>query len=93
MIQSLQQQNAVAPSGVVQAGAERVSLRVTGQFTSEESLRAVVKAAHSAGKAAGILVRDLSGISHHLQLGFTWVAVESDVAILRKAYQLILSSK
>ena len=41
VIQSLQQQNAVAPSGVVQAGAERVSLRVTGQFTSEESLRAV----------------------------------------------------
>jgi len=61
--------------------------------TYEESLRAVVKAAHSAGKAAGILVRDLSGISHHLELGFTWVAVESDVAILRKAYQLILSSK
>ncbi|MCX7364950.1 MAG: efflux RND transporter permease subunit [Alphaproteobacteria bacterium] len=41
VLQSLQQQNAVAPSGVVQAGAERVSLRVTGQFTSEESLRAV----------------------------------------------------
>lgn len=41
VLQSLQQQNAVAPSGIVQAGAETVSLRVTGQFTSEENLRAV----------------------------------------------------
>ncbi|WP_421994642.1 efflux RND transporter permease subunit [Reyranella sp.] len=40
-INSLQQQNAVVPSGVVQAGPERVSLRVSGQFTSVESLRAV----------------------------------------------------
>ncbi len=41
VIQSLQQQNAVAPSGVVQAGPQTVSLRVSGQFASEKSLRAV----------------------------------------------------
>ncbi|CAN5561001.1 efflux RND transporter permease subunit [soil metagenome] len=41
VLQSLQAQNAVAPSGVVQAGPQRVSLRVTGGFTSEESLRAI----------------------------------------------------
>jgi multidrug efflux pump subunit AcrB len=41
VLQSLQAQNAIAPSGTVQAGSETVSLRVTGQFTSEESLRAV----------------------------------------------------
>jgi multidrug efflux pump subunit AcrB len=41
VLQSLQAQNAIAPSGIVQAGPETVSLRVTGQFTSEESLRAV----------------------------------------------------
>lgn len=41
VLQSLQAQNAIAPSGTVQAGAETVSLRVTGQFTSEDSLRAV----------------------------------------------------
>ncbi len=35
---TLQKQNAVTPSGTLQAGAERVSLRVSGQFTSEESL-------------------------------------------------------
>ena len=41
VIQSLQQQNSIAPSGIVQAGPERVSLRVSGRFVSEESLRAV----------------------------------------------------
>ncbi|TAI65644.1 efflux RND transporter permease subunit [Bradyrhizobium sp. Leo170] len=38
---SLQGQNAVAPSGVFQEGPERISVRVSGQFTSEASLKAV----------------------------------------------------
>ena len=41
VIAALQAQNAIAPSGVVQAGPERISVRVSGQFTSEESLRAI----------------------------------------------------
>jgi len=41
IIASLQAQNAVAPSGVLQAGPERISVRVDGRFTSEESLRAI----------------------------------------------------
>nr|WP_202050066.1 efflux RND transporter permease subunit [Microvirga mediterraneensis] len=41
VIQSLQAQNTIAPSGVIQAGPERISVRVGGQFTSEESLRAI----------------------------------------------------
>jgi multidrug efflux pump subunit AcrB len=41
VLQSLQAQNAVAPSGVIQAGPQRVSLRVSGQFRSEESLRSI----------------------------------------------------
>jgi len=41
VIQSLQAQNAISPSGVIQAGPERISVRVGGQFTSEESLRAI----------------------------------------------------
>ncbi|MEP9397888.1 efflux RND transporter permease subunit [Mesorhizobium sp. KR2-14] len=41
IIQSLQAQNAITPSGVIQAGPERISVRVTGQFTSEESLKAI----------------------------------------------------
>ncbi len=41
VIQTLQAQNAIAPSGVIQADKERVSVRVGGQFVSEESLRAI----------------------------------------------------
>ncbi len=39
VMRTLQAQNAISPSGVIQAGPERVSVRVGGQFTSEESLR------------------------------------------------------
>src|SRR6201993_805794 len=38
---SLQAQNAVTPSGVFQVGAERVSVRVSGEFASEASLKAI----------------------------------------------------
>ncbi len=41
IIASLRSQNAITPSGVVQAGPERISIRVGGQFTSEESLRSI----------------------------------------------------
>jgi multidrug efflux pump subunit AcrB len=41
VIQSLQAQNAITPSGVIQSGAERIAVRVSGQFTSEEDLRQV----------------------------------------------------
>ena len=41
VIKTLQAQNAVAPSGVIQAGAEQVSVRVSGQFVSEESLKSI----------------------------------------------------
>ena len=41
LISTLQAQNAVAATGVVQAGPERVSLRVSGEFKSEESLKDV----------------------------------------------------
>jgi multidrug efflux pump subunit AcrB len=41
IIKSLQAQNAITPSGTIQAGPERISVRVNGQFKSEESLRNV----------------------------------------------------
>ncbi|HEY0920626.1 efflux RND transporter permease subunit [Devosia sp.] len=41
VIASLRSQNAITPSGVVQAGPERISIRVGGQFTSEDSLRSI----------------------------------------------------
>lgn len=41
LVQTLQAQNAIQPSGVVNADAEKIGIRVSGQFTSEESLKAV----------------------------------------------------
>jgi multidrug efflux pump len=41
LMQTLQGQNAVAPSGTVDAGPERIVIRVSGGFTSEESLNAI----------------------------------------------------
>lgn len=39
IIGALQAQNAVTQSGVIQAGAERVAIRVGGGFTSQDSIR------------------------------------------------------
>jgi multidrug efflux pump subunit AcrB len=41
IIKALQAQNAITPSGVLQAGPERISVRVNGQFASEQSLKAI----------------------------------------------------
>ena len=41
VINTLSSQNAVTQSGFVEAGPERIALRVNGQFTSEESLKAI----------------------------------------------------
>ncbi|WP_079211071.1 efflux RND transporter permease subunit [Brucella pituitosa] len=41
VMKALQDQNAITPSGVVEAGSERISVRVSGQFNSEADLRAV----------------------------------------------------
>ncbi|WP_026790592.1 efflux RND transporter permease subunit [Pleomorphomonas oryzae] len=41
VLTSLAEQNAVNPSGTIETGSERVSVRVTGEFRSEKSLEAV----------------------------------------------------
>jgi multidrug efflux pump subunit AcrB len=41
VINTLAAQNAVTPSGFVQAGPERIAIRVSGAFSSEDSLRAI----------------------------------------------------
>ncbi|TPN81888.1 efflux RND transporter permease subunit [Mesorhizobium sp. CU3] len=41
LTQALQAQNALTPSGTVDAGPERIAIRVSGSFTSEESLKAI----------------------------------------------------
>ncbi|MBX9458119.1 MAG: efflux RND transporter permease subunit [Rhizobium sp.] len=39
VVSTLQAQNAITPSGIIEAGPDRVSIRVTGQFASESSLQ------------------------------------------------------
>ncbi len=58
-----------------------------------KSLAQVIAAARCAGKTAGILVRDLDSIPEHLELGFTVLAAQSDLGILRAQYQGLVSSK
>ncbi len=41
VMQSLQTQNSVTPSGVIEAGPERISVRTSGEFRSQEDLQAV----------------------------------------------------
>lgn len=41
LISTLQAQNALVPSGVVEAGPERITIRVSGEFTSQDSLKDV----------------------------------------------------
>lgn len=59
----------------------------------EACLRRVVEAARTAGKAAGLLVRDLAELPLRVQQGFTHVAVQSDIAILRDAFQKVVQTK
>jgi len=57
-----------------------------------QCLAGVLSAAKAAGKAAGLLIRDPDDLRRHLDLGFTYIAVDSDLSILRKAYQHILAT-
>lgn len=58
----------------------------------ETCLSEIVAAAANIGKQAGILMRNLDDLSQHQSLGFTWLAVDSDLAILRKGFQQIVQS-
>lgn len=58
-----------------------------GGMSYDECLSRVVEAARAAGKAAGILVRDLDDLESLRRRGFTSIAIDSDLAILRRAYQ------
>jgi len=55
-----------------------------------DCLTRVVSAARTAAKHAGILVRNQSDLPLLIAQGFTYLAIESDVSILRQRYQQIL---
>jgi 2-dehydro-3-deoxyglucarate aldolase/4-hydroxy-2-oxoheptanedioate aldolase len=56
----------------------------------EECLERVADAARAAGKCAGLLVRDPSEVQVRLAQGFTHLAVQSDLSLLRESYGAIL---
>lgn len=53
----------------------------------EHCLSLVVEAACAAGKHSGIMLRDVNDLVKYRDLGFTHLAVDSDLAILRQSYQ------
>ncbi len=55
-------------------------------------LGVVAAAAKSAGKHAGILIRESAEVPRYGELGFTHLAIDSDLSILRKTWQQTLSS-
>jgi 2-keto-3-deoxy-L-rhamnonate aldolase RhmA len=59
----------------------------------ESCLDRILGAAREAGKEAGILVRDSAQVSSHADRGFSRLAVDSDLSILRNAYQSLVSRK
>ena len=64
----------------------------TPSLTFEECLDRVVTAAAAAGKRAGLLLRDASELPRRIGQGFTHVAVQSDLALLREAFSSILQN-
>ncbi|WP_050027047.1 aldolase/citrate lyase family protein [Verrucomicrobium sp. BvORR034] len=59
----------------------------------EECLVSVASAAQTAGKACGILLRDATEIPKFRDLGYTYLALDSDVALLRKGFLALANAK
>lgn len=61
------------------------SLGVAGQFQSTtylDALTAVVAAASAHGKATGILVYDTAVVTRHLEMGFRFIGIGADAALV-----------
>ena len=57
----------------------------------EEALRQVAAAAKVYGKKAGILLRDRHDFVNLLSIGYSCIAIDSDLGILRKGYQGLMA--
>lgn len=53
----------------------------------ETCLEDVCQVSAQAGKACGILARDAADVPRFAKMGFSYIAVDSDLAILRKGFQ------
>jgi 2-keto-3-deoxy-L-rhamnonate aldolase RhmA len=58
----------------------------------EACLREVAASAAAAGRQCGILLRDPGQLTRHRELGFTQIAIDSDLGLLRAGYQTIVAS-
>lgn len=62
------------------------------RHTYQECVQSVAAAATAAGKTSGILLRDPATIAPHQALGFTHIAIDSDLSILRAGYQRLVAA-
>lgn len=63
---------------------------IPGSIGFEDCLKRVEEAARRAGKHAGTLVREESEIQPRLEQGFNYLAVQSDLSLLRESFGTIL---
>jgi 2-dehydro-3-deoxyglucarate aldolase/4-hydroxy-2-oxoheptanedioate aldolase len=71
------------------------SLGVPGQFDAPVYLTAlerVVSAAEGVGKASGILLRDAAALPRHLELGFRFIGLGSDIAFIASGARAVLAA-
>ncbi len=52
----------------------------------DECLRSVSASASAAGKPCGILLRQPADLPKHEALGYQWIAIDSDIGILRESF-------
>lgn len=64
---------------------------VESGISYEQALQKVIDAVKKNGKLAGILVRNLEDTSHLIEMGFTYIALSSDTAILKSGYQNLIN--
>lgn len=55
------------------------------------AIKIVAEAAKKNRKQAGILVKNIEDIPKYTQLGFSCLAIDSDLGILRKGYQILIT--
>lgn len=65
--------------------------RTDNPVTYEEALERVMITVKKYGKQAGILIRDYNDIPELIKMGFSYVALSSDIAILKSGYQQVVN--
>lgn len=73
--------------GPADLGYDLLAQRSARTYT--ECVSAVTKAAQSAGKQSGILLRRVDDVESMREQGMSWIAVDSDLGILREHYTRI----